>query len=111
MGPTGATGPQGVQGLLGPTGPTGAGVVGWEIVTSSQTDSADKLISVSCSPGANKVLGGGYQISGVSAGDSRKLVVTQSYPSSSTVWTTEALEAQSVGVNWTLSVYAICGVA
>jgi hypothetical protein len=80
-------------------------------VTDSVTNSSDKLIAVSCTPGLNKVLGGGYQISGIGASDSRKLVVTQSYPSSSTTWTTEALEAQAVSGSWTLTAYAICGVA
>ena len=75
------------------------------------TDSNDKAITVTCTAGANKVLGGGYRLSGVGASDARKIVVGSSYPSSATQWTLEAYESANVVSTWTLTAYAICGVA
>jgi hypothetical protein len=55
------------------------------------------------------VLGGGFLVS--AGGSESKITVTQSYPSAATTWTVQALEATAVPGNWTLTVYAVCGVA
>jgi hypothetical protein len=85
--------------------------VGWEIVTNSITNSEDKVITVSCTAGPNNVLGGGFAVTNITAGESRKVTVAQNYPSSQTAWTVEAYEATSIVGSWTLTAYAICGVA
>ena len=82
-----------------------------EVVSNSVTDSNDKTITVSCTAGPNKVLGGGYRLSGIGGTDARKIVVATAYPSSPTTWTLEAYESANVTASWTLTAYAICGVA
>jgi len=66
---------------------------------------------VACAGVNNSILGGGYQISGVGSPDVQKLTVVQNYPSNQTHWTVQAVEAQPVGSSWTLTAYAVCGVA
>lgn len=83
--------------------------MGWEIVTNSQTDSADKTVSVSCAGIGNKVLGGGYQVS--AGGNESKVSVVQNYPSAQTTWTVQAVENVGIAGSWTLSAYAVCGTA
>jgi hypothetical protein len=89
----------------------GAGIVGWEIVTSALTDSADKTVTVSCAGASNSILGGGYRVTAASASDRQKITVIQNYPSGPTSWTVMAVETAAIAVNWTLDVYAVCGVA
>jgi hypothetical protein len=89
----------------------GAGIVGWEIVTETVTDSNDKAVTVACQGANNSILGGGYQVTAASASDRQKVAVVQSYPSAVTMWTVMALESQPISGNWTLVAYAVCGVA
>jgi hypothetical protein len=64
---------------------------------------------VSCTGLLNRVLGGGYQVS--AGGSESKVSVVQSYPSGLTTWTVQAVETAGIPGNWTLTAYAICGVA
>jgi hypothetical protein len=89
----------------------GAGIVGWQIVTHTTTDSADKIVTVTCTDPNDSILGGGYQVTAGSSSDRQKLSVVQNYPSSNTQWTVQAVETASVASNWTLTSYAVCGVA
>jgi hypothetical protein len=75
------------------------------------TNSSDKTITVSCTGAQNKVLGGGYQISGVAGADLQRLSVLQSYPSGATSWTVQGVETSPVNTSWTLTAYAVCGAA
>jgi hypothetical protein len=112
MGATGATGVViGATGATGPTGPTGQGIVGWEIVSTSATDSDDKTLTVTCAGPGNSVLGGGFRVTAQTASDRQKLSVIQNYPSANTTWTVMAVETVTVNNTWTLDVYAVCGVA
>ena len=96
--------------MTGPTGPIGGGIIGWEIISSSQTSSADKTLTVTCSDPSTSILGGGHSVIAGSP-DDQKISVIQSYPSGTTTWTVRAIETTSVPTAWTLQAYAVCGVA
>jgi hypothetical protein len=88
----------------------GAGIVGWEIVSASSTNSADKTLAVTCSNPGTSILGGGYAVT-ASSPDDQKISVIQNYPSATTTWTVRAIETTSIPASWTLAAYAVCGVA
>jgi hypothetical protein len=39
----------------------GAGIVGWQIITTSQVNSADKILTVTCTNPGSSILGGGLR--------------------------------------------------
>jgi hypothetical protein len=89
----------------------GAGIVGWEIVTTTITNSNDKTVTATCASPGNSILGGGYRVQASSASDLGKVTVVANYPSGATTWTVQAVETASIAGNWTLTVYGSCGVA
>jgi hypothetical protein len=89
----------------------GAGIVGWEVVTNTVTNSSDKTVNATCDTPGNSVLGGGYRVQAGSASDLAKITVVANYPSGATTWTVQAVETASVAGNWSLTVYGACGVA
>lgn len=97
--------------MKGATGPMGAGIVGWQIITTTQTDSADKTLTVTCTNAGSSILGGGYRVQASSNSDLQKISVVQNYPSGNTTWTVQAIEVQAIPTGWTLTTYAVCGVA
>jgi len=86
------------------TGPPG--VSGLEIATaaSAQDSSTPKVVVVNCATG-KRVLGGG---SGVTGAGASEVAVTEAFPSSTTQWTTRALEVNVTGNSWKLTAYALC---
>jgi len=60
-------------------------------------------------PTGKSVLGGGYVI-GTTAADSNKVIATQSFPSSPSVWQVhaEVVAGATMTGSWTLTTYANC---
>lgn len=113
QGPEGPTGPAGADGATGPQGPAGTnGVSNYLMVTGTATaddETTPKTATATCT-GGRSVLGGGYLISGVSS--QTAILITQNYPSSSTVWTvTGTLSTTASDTPYALQAYAICGTA
>jgi hypothetical protein len=111
---TGATGPAGTTGAQGPVGTNGTngtnGVSGWERVVGTATadnETFPKTATATCT-GSKKLVGGGYLVSAASA--SSEIVITASYPSSDTVWTTSGTVDSNTGgdESYSLQAYAIC---
>jgi hypothetical protein len=76
---------------------------------SADDETTPKTVTATCS-GGRSVLGGGYFISGAS--DQTSILITQNYPSSSTVWTATGTLSTLGGDNsYSLQAYAICGTA
>ena len=74
--------------------------------TSSNNSSSPKFATVSC-PATTRVLGGGFQIGGVTNGS---VEVTYAYPNSDTTFTASATEEQLTQTSqpWTITVWALC---
>jgi len=108
-GVTGATGPTGVTGATGPTGASGTASV--STVTGSEEESTGAVGSLTpasaatCSTG--KLVGGGASTS--VSGTEFQGAIADSYPSSSTTWTAEAI-VTATGSSGHLAVkaYALC---
>jgi hypothetical protein len=106
----GAGGPQGPAGATGPAGANGVSnylqVVG---VATADDETTPKTATATC-PGGRSVLGGGYVLSAVSS--QSRILLTQNYPSSATVWTVVGtLSSVSGDTSYSLQAYAICGTA
>jgi hypothetical protein len=65
-----------------------------------------KTVTVNC-PANTRVLGGGYQIGGVTTGP---VEVTSAYPNSNTSYTVIGIEdgQQTTSSNWTITAWALC---
>lgn len=113
IGPQGLQGPQGDTGSQGPQGDTGAtgsnGVSGQEIVfgTASPDNESAKSVTATC-PSGKVLVGGGFLTTNVS--DASEIVITSSYPSSTTTWTAtgDIDNALAVDSSYSLTAYAIC---
>lgn len=106
-GATGATGPAGstgATGATGPTGPTGAtGLSGYERVQGAvvnTTPLASNTATATC-PAGKVVVGGGFTMGANDA------FMTESYPSSTTVWTVKVFTSATFSA-YQLTAYAIC---
>ena len=76
---------------------------GYELVTNaSPSNSAGKTVSVDCSSGGKKVVGGGFSIAGSAD------VAGYSFPSDSNTWEATAYEVNNENGNWSITAYAIC---
>lgn len=112
-GDAGPQGPEDPAGAGGATGPAGAnGVSNYLMVTGTATandETTPKPATATCT-GGRSVPGGGYLISGVSS--QTAILITQNYPSSSTVWTVMGtLSTTASDTPYALQAYTICGTA
>lgn len=89
----------------------GAGIVGWEVVTTTVTNSNDKTVTAVCAAPGNSILGGGYRVQAGSSSDLAKISVVANFPSGVTSWSVQAVESAAISGNWSLTVYGACGVA
>ena len=102
-------GPQGPQGATGPQGPAGPqgvpGTSGYLQVpgaASASNSTSPKTVTATCT-GGRVVVGGGGVTNGAT-----QVALTQSQPTSSTVWSVTATEISSTNTNWTVQAFAIC---
>jgi hypothetical protein len=74
--------------------------------TSVNNSNSPKDVTVSC-PAGTVVLGGGFQIGGVTNGS---VEVTYAYPNSDTSYTARATEEAltATNANWTITAWALC---
>jgi hypothetical protein len=80
-------------------------VTNWERVSvTSASTSADKSVTAPCT-GTKKLLGGGASLNI----NNKTVSITQSYPSTDSAWTAQALEIATEGSSWTVTAWAICG--
>lgn len=84
---------------------------GWETSSTSQTDSNDKTITLTCPTAGKKVLSGGFALTAGSPADLSKLAAAENFPPATDQWRVKAIETANVVGSWTLTVYIICGSA
>jgi hypothetical protein len=102
--PAGPTGPQ------GPAGPAGMpGLSGLErvAVTSATNTTTSRSGSMAC-PAGKRLIGGGARIDGAAAAP---VAIQASFPDNDNVYRATAREITATGVNWSLTVFAICATA
>jgi hypothetical protein len=107
--PAGPRGPAGPVGPAGPTGPAGpAGVSGLERVEStSVSNSTTTRTQATTCPTGKRLFGGGVRLNPVLP----QLVVQQSYPDNDNVYRANVREVTATAVNWSITVFAVCGAA
>lgn len=101
--------PAGPAGPTGPTGPAGPpGVSGIERIesTSVSNSTASKTATITC-PAGKRLLGGGARLNPVLP----QVALQQSFPDNDNVYRTSAREIVGTGANWSVTVFAVCGVA
>jgi hypothetical protein len=95
------------MGATGATGPSGAGGLSdYQIVSgsvSANSTTSPKTATATCPSGTSALGGGGVTVNNGSG----TLSLTNSYPSSSTVWTVTAARQSGSG-NWTVQAYVVC---
>jgi hypothetical protein len=107
--PAGPRGPAGPAGPTGPAGPAGpAGLSGAERVdaTSPSNSTTTRTMTVAC-PTGKRLLGGGVRLNPVLA----QLAVQQSFPDNDNVYRASVREITATGLNWSITVFAVCAVA
>ena len=102
-------GQPGPQGLVGPAGSPGASLSGYEIVVSESAVSAQapKQLAVNC-PTGKKSVGAGWSVLDSTSAllDGRASYFEPTFDGSG--WLVNAMQSQSVGLNWKLRVRLIC---
>jgi hypothetical protein len=83
-----------------------SGLSGLETVTiaSAQDSSSPKVLVTNC-PAGKRPLGSGYRATG---GGASNVVITETYPSSTSQWTVRAIEATATGASWMLTAQTLC---
>lgn len=116
QGPQGDPGPQGATGSQGPQGdpgPADSDVRPAVSTTSAANASAGTTVSatVNC-PAGKKILGGGGKADASSAGQVRRVVLLESYPSGASSWTAAVIVITNLtaGTTARVTAYAICTV-
>ena len=99
-------GPAGPSGPAGPAGPPGVSGIERVEFTSAINSTASKTSTVTC-PAGKRLLGGGGRLNPVLP----QVALQQSFPDNDNVYRTSAREIVATGANWSLTVFAVCGVA
>jgi hypothetical protein len=98
--------PVGPAGPAGPAGPPG--LTGLERVesTSATNTIASKTQATAC-PAGKRLLGGGARLNPILA----QVAIQTSFPDNDNIYRATAREIVNTGVNWSLTVFAVCAVA
>jgi hypothetical protein len=98
--------PVGPAGPAGPAGPPG--LTGLERVesTSATNTIASKTQTTAC-PAGKRLLGGGARLNPILA----QVAVQTSFPDNDNIYRVTAREIVNTGVNWSLTVFAVCAAA
>ena len=107
-GPTGAKGVTGAKGPTGPAGPSNPTLVNGTVQTSAANPTAGTAVTATATCASGKLLGGGARVT--APGQTQRVVLAQSYPSSATVWTAVGVVITTMTGGNTMSVqaFALC---
>jgi hypothetical protein len=98
----------GAKGPTGPAGPSNPTLVNGAVQTSAAAAAAGTTVTATATCAAGKLLGGGARVT--TAGAVQRVVLSQSYPSSATVWTGVGVVITTLagGVTMSVQAFALC---